>query len=135
MNDEKRIAIGLIWSDGRLVVGRRPKESVLAGYDELPGGKCEPDESPEQAVVRECFEETGFGVSVLGPRLEIEYTYPHGQVHLHFFDCRLRQGSGTPAPKEPFRWTSVEEIFRLRMPEANATLLDSLRKTPGPLAE
>ena len=145
MSDEKRIAVGLIWSDGRLVVGRRPKETVLAGYDELPGGKCEPDESPDRTVVRECLEETGLRVTVLGRRLELEHTYPHDRVHLYFFDCELqsrslrsrslRSRSDSPKPKEPFRWIEVEEIFRLRMPEANAPLLASLRETPGPVVK
>ena len=62
------IAVGLIWHEGRLVVGRRSAEQTLGGYDEFPGGKCEPGEEPSSAVIRECFEETGLRVTLIGPR-------------------------------------------------------------------
>ncbi len=58
------VGIGLIARSGRYLVRQRPDGTAMAGYWEFPGGKCEPGEPPEAAVVRECREETGLDVRV-----------------------------------------------------------------------
>ncbi len=63
-----RIAVGLVWHQGKLVVGRRSVEQTLGGYDEFPGGKCEPGEELSSTVVRECEEETGLRVKLISLR-------------------------------------------------------------------
>ena len=130
------VAVGLIWSNDRLVIGRRPAGAVLAEYDELPGGKCLPNESPAEAVARECHEEAGLRVVVLGERLVTEHAYAHGLLRLHFFDCGVAPASADLPPlPAPFRWVDVRELFRLRFPPANDPLLDSLREAPRPMTE
>src|SRR5262249_2862476 len=68
-------------------VRQRPRGGPMPGVWEFPGGKCEPGETPAEATLRECAEETGLAV-VLGPlRRRTEYRYPHGWVELWYFDC------------------------------------------------
>ena len=123
------IAVGLIWSVEHVVVGCRPANVDLAGYDEFPGGKCLRGESPEDAVVRECAEETGLQVRVCHLRLKARHDYAHGRLLIHFFDCSLAQPEPLPSPIPPFRWVHRRDLFQLRFPPANAALLASLRET------
>ncbi len=53
-----RIAIAVVEHDGNFLIGLRPSGAVLGGLWEFPGGKVEPDETPEAAAARECLEET-----------------------------------------------------------------------------
>ena len=128
----QQIAIGLIWNSvGQLAIGRRAEGTVLAGYDELPGGKCQEGESPEEAVIRECLEETGQAVRVMSLRLTTLHDYAHGQLELHFYDCQV---TDKLAPLQtPFRWWSVAEVLAGHFPPANKDLLNSLRTTPHPI--
>lgn len=117
--------MGLIWHEGKVLVGRRPEGVPLAGLDEFPGGKCLPDEEPAAAVVRECLEETGLRVEVERLRLQLEHDYPHGKLALWFFDCRLTP-AGLAVPLPPFRWIARVELNTLTFPPANAAVLQSI---------
>ena len=123
-----RVGIGLIERGGRFLVRRRPEGAVYAGYWEFPGGKCEPGETPEDATVRECREETGLSV-VLGPlRRRTAHTYPHGRVELYYYDGRPRDAGDEPAEGSGFRWVEASTLPALRFPEANAPVLDDLAR-------
>jgi 8-oxo-dGTP diphosphatase len=123
------VGIGLVWNGDKLAVGVRPADSPMPGFSEFPGGKCDPGELPMQAVVRECLEEMGVPIQVLGPRLQTKHHYPHGLVELHFFDCRA---IGEAELKPPFEWKTVMELGALTFPEANAELLKDLAEHPKP---
>ena len=131
MDSNTQIAIGLIWCDGKLVVGRRADNQVLGGHDEFPGGKCAVGEPAQEAVIRECREETGLVVEVVGLRLQIQHAYPHGQLMLHFFDC---VAESVTLLKEPFAWRSVDDVLSLNFPAANRSVLDSIRQHPFPMS-
>jgi len=121
-----RVGIGLIESDGRYLIRKRPPlpGSPMPGLWEFPGGKCEPGESPEQAVVRECREETGLAVAVLGLRQSRAYHYPHGLVELNYFDCEPE--SPVAEPDGGFVWVAPRDLLGLEFPPANAPILRDL---------
>lgn len=128
-----RIAIGLVWHDGCLIVGRRPAGVVLAGLDEFPGGKCGVEEDPADAVVREVREETGLDVLVSGLRDRFVHHYPHGDVDLFFFDCQLEDPPRVqPLLTPPFQWWQVERLGEARFPDANQRILESIRSSGAP---
>jgi len=123
------VGVGLVWSGDRLAVGVRQPGSPMPGLSEFPGGKCTPGETPMQAVVRECLEELGLTIQVIGLRLRTQHSYPHGMIDLHFYDCRaVDEKELTP----PFEWKTVEEIAGLEFPEGNAELLKDLAEHPKP---
>ncbi|ODU00362.1 MAG: hypothetical protein ABS79_03500 [Planctomycetes bacterium SCN 63-9] len=120
------VGIGIISRNGLYLVRQRPKGTVYEGYWEFPGGKCEPEETSESAMIRECFEEIGMEVIPIRLRKVIEHTYPHGAVRLHFFDGEPALPDAQPAPGTGFRWLPLADLASLRFPEANSIILEEL---------
>lgn len=118
------IAIAVVERNGFFLVGRRPEGAALAGFWEFPGGKVEAGESPEEAAVRECREETGVEVEVVGEYPSHTQHYEHGVVHLRFFTCRPRDPA--QAPREPFQWAPRTTLAAFEFPVGNRRLLDLL---------
>ncbi|MCA9122857.1 MAG: (deoxy)nucleoside triphosphate pyrophosphohydrolase [Planctomycetaceae bacterium] len=125
MADEPtQIAIAIVEQEGCFLVGKRPPGKPLAGYAEFPGGRVESGETPDQAVVRECREETGLSIEVVGSYEERCHRYSHDRVHLHFFRCRLTKDG--ESLKSPFTWVEREQLGSLRFPAANDDILREL---------
>ena len=82
------IAIAVVEREGQFLIGLRPAGAPLAGYWEFPGGKTAKGETPEDAARRECLEETGVTVRVIGEYPPATFDYPHGRVLLRFFACQ-----------------------------------------------
>ncbi|MDX1967060.1 MAG: (deoxy)nucleoside triphosphate pyrophosphohydrolase [Planctomycetaceae bacterium] len=120
-----RVGIAIVVHDGRYLVGVRPEGKSLAGYSEFPGGKCEPGESSDICAIRECFEETGLIVIADELLLEHRHRYPHGELDLGFWRCRVAEGYSTEA-QNGFRWVPLDEVLTLKFPEANAPVLKLL---------
>ena len=118
------IAIAVVEHEGQFLIGQRPPGVALAGFWEFPGGKVEPGETPAAAAARECREEAGVEVEVLGLDDLRVHQYDHGAVELHFFRCRLRKPCASP--QAPFRWAPRGDLARYEFPAANAALLERL---------
>jgi len=120
----------VIERDGLLLITRRRAGTHLSGLWEFPGGKPEPGERLEDALVREIKEELGALVTV-GERIErVDWQYPDKQVSLTFFRCVL---SGDPQPLEgqEMAWVPPSDLSRYQFPEADATLIERLGRAPG----
>lgn len=105
---ERLVVGGALFHRGRLLAARRSAPPELAGRWELPGGKCEPGESPEQALVRELREELGVETEVV-ERIPGEWPLKPGYV-FQVWTARLL--SGEPRPLEDhdeLRWLGPEE--------------------------
>lgn len=133
MTAVRRIGIAIVQHADCILVGTRPSGVPLAGYSEFPGGKCDPDELPPACAVRECFEETGITVEPAKQLATIPWSYPHGDVELHFWHCHcvgVAQQSPPPAPAQPFRWLPQQQLRQELFPPANAAVLDQLLANP-----
>ncbi|MGC4004776.1 MAG: NUDIX domain-containing protein [Pirellulales bacterium] len=115
------IAVAVVEHEGRYLVGRRAADQTLAGKLEFPGGKIEPGETPHDAAVRECREETSLDVRAIRTLLELRHVYDHAAVQLHFVLCApLDVHRGLT---EPFGWTPRGDLNAAAFPAANRALL------------
>jgi len=118
------IAIAIVEDDDCFLVGLRPEGKSLSGSWEFPGGRVEVGETPAAGAVRECREETGLEVQIIGSYGGREHRYEHDHVQLHFFACCVT-GPDREAT-EPFVWVERERLRELQFPAANAALLKHL---------
>jgi mutator protein MutT len=118
------IAIAVVEREGFFLVGKRPAGAALAGLCEFPGGKVHASETPEAAAIRECLEETGLAVRIVGEYSIVCHDYEHDRVELHFFRCLPVDAACSP--REPFRWVPAAGLADLQFPEANRAVLEQI---------
>src|SRR5256885_15519056 len=87
-------AVVLVDADGRVLLAQRPEGKPLAGLWEFPGGKVNPGETPETALIRELAEELGIDVaaSCLAPFTFASYSYPDFHLLMPLYLCRKWSG-------------------------------------------
>src|SRR5215467_4454036 len=125
-----RVVAAIIERNGKLLITQRPMDVHLAGLWEFPGGKVEPEETLEQALVREIQEEIGVKIQILGEYFQVEHAYPTKSVQLHFFDCAILEGDPIPLHVANLRWVAREELDFFSFPEADRELIFRLRTRP-----
>jgi len=122
-------AVALVDADGRILLAQRPAGKPLAGLWEFPGGKVNPGETPEMALIRELSEELGIDVaaSCLAPFTFASYTYPDFHLLMPLYICR--KWSGIPIAREGQRlaWVRPDRIGDYPMPPADPPLVAMLR--------
>lgn len=128
---------GVLRHGGRVFVQKRLDRDVWAGLWEFPGGRIEPGETPEEAIVREYAEETGFAVRVAQSHGVIKHNYTTFRITLHCFGLELA-GLAGDCPSPPVltaatdcRWLAPEGIAQLPMPAAHRKLADRLFSALG----
>ncbi|MGA7341597.1 MAG: (deoxy)nucleoside triphosphate pyrophosphohydrolase [Terracidiphilus sp.] len=105
------VAAALIVRGGEVLIGQRRADQPMASMWEFPGGKIEPGESPQQALVRELFEELGIRASVGPPVTRIRHNYRHGgAVDLQFFSVREFVGEIVNHIYQEVRWVRLEDL-------------------------
>lgn len=122
----RQIGVAVVEHAGRYLIGTRGPDGPLPGYAEFPGGKCFPGEPPEDCTIRECQEETGLAVTVERLLLRRGFVYPHAVVDLHFFLCHPTSSVDVAADHNGFRWVPSHELPNLKLPEANAPIVELL---------
>ncbi len=122
-------AVALIDTDGRVLLAQRPPGKTMAGLWEFPGGKVEPGETPETALIRELQEELGIDThaSCLAPLTFASHAYPDFHLVMPLFACR--RWNGIPQPREGQRlaWVRAAALTDYPMPPADLPLIPMLR--------
>jgi 8-oxo-dGTP diphosphatase len=122
-------AAALIDPDGRVLLAQRPEGKSMAGLWEFPGGKVEPGETPEAALIRELHEELGIDTwsSCLAPLTFASHSYETFHLLMPLFACR--RWNGTPMPREGQRlaWVRPNALRDYPMPPADIPLIPILR--------
>lgn len=118
------VVAGLILDEaGHLLACKRPEGKHLGGKWEFPGGKIEPGEGPEGALIRELEEELGIRVETGTALTPVVWDYGRGPIRLHPFVCRIRDGELHPHEHSEIRWCSGEELEALDWAEADLPVL------------
>ncbi|MBK6411838.1 (deoxy)nucleoside triphosphate pyrophosphohydrolase [Sphingopyxis sp.] len=122
------VAAALVDRDGRLLVQQRPEGLSMAGLWEFPGGKIEPGETPEQALVRELAEELAIDVeqACLAPACFASDMLGDRHLLLLLYVCRKWRGTPTPQHASALRWARPVELHGLAMPPADKPLIGLL---------
>jgi 8-oxo-dGTP diphosphatase len=122
-------AVALIDADGRLLLARRPPGKSMGGLWEFPGGKVEPGETPEVALIRELAEELGIGTwsSCLAPLTFASHAYDDFHLLMPLFACRRWEGVPRPREGQELAWTRINRIADYAMPPADLPLVAALR--------
>ena len=122
-------ACALIDGDGRVLLARRPEGKPMAGLWEFPGGKLEPDETPEQALIRELREELGLDLSeaCLAPFAFASHAYERFHLLMPLYVCRRWKGTPTPREGQTLAWTDGAALDSYSMPDADKPLVPLLR--------
>ncbi|MGE0210399.1 MAG: 8-oxo-dGTP diphosphatase MutT [Parvibaculaceae bacterium] len=124
-------ACALVDADGRVLIARRPEGKAMAGLWEFPGGKVEPGERPETALIRELKEELSIDVTeaCLAPLTFASHAYETFHLLMPLYVCRRWKGEvhATEAPE--IRWVKPVKLRDYPMPPADAPLIPHLIDT------
>jgi len=123
------VAVALIDADGRILLTKRPEGKSMAGLWEFPGGKIEPGENPETALVRELYEELGIETwdSCLAPLTFASHEYADFHLLMPLFACRKWQGTLRSNEGQELKWVRVQDLRNYPMPPADIPLIPILR--------
>jgi len=123
------VACALIDADGRVLLAKRPPGRPLAGLWEFPGGKVEPGETPDAALIRELEEELGIRVSpnCLAPFTFASHSYEAFHLLMPLYVCRKWQGTVKAQQGQELAWVRSKRLGDYAMPPADAPLQAMLR--------
>ncbi len=122
------VACALVDRDGRVLLARRPEGKPMAGLWEFPGGKVQPRETPEEALIRELAEELGITVkpACLAPLTFASHGYADFHLLMPLYICRRWEGFVQPREGQALKWVRKQDLRALPMPPADAPLVAHL---------
>ncbi len=123
------VAVALIDADGRVLLAQRPEGKPMAGLWEFPGGKVQPDETPEAALIRELEEELGIDVSeaCLAPLTFASHRYERFHLLMPLYVCRRWNGTVAAQEGQSLAWVRAAKLDQYAMPPADKPLVAVLR--------
>ena len=126
------VAAALFDEAGRILLAQRPEGKQLAGLWEFPGGKLEPGETPEAALVRELEEELSVKVneSALESLTFASFTYPTFHLLMPLYGCKKWSGSIQPREGQAVAWVETSRLRDYPAPPADLPLFDWLAQRP-----
>lgn len=126
------VAVAVIWRSGRVLIGRRPRHAHQGDLLEFPGGKVEPGETVQQALVREIAEETALDLDPrsLEPLLGIRHDYGDKRVFLDVWSAYGARGEPLGLEGQPLFWRHPDELRDSDFPAANRAIIRALQLPP-----
>jgi 8-oxo-dGTP diphosphatase len=122
------VACALIDADNRVLIAQRPEGKALAGLWEFPGGKLDPGERPEAALIRELREELGIEVKepCLAPLSFASFAYPEFHLLMPLYICRRWEGTPQSREGQALKWVRAGKLREFPMPPADEPLIPPL---------
>ena len=121
-----QVVAALIWAEDKFLICQRPAHKARGLLWEFVGGKVEPGESREQALIRECREELAVTVNVGQIFMEVTHAYPDLTVHLTLFHASIAEGTPQLLEHNDIRWITPAEIPQYEFCPADQAILARL---------
>ena len=122
------VVVALIWDKDKFMICQRPAHKARALLWEFVGGKVEPGETKEQALIRECQEELAIILSVGDVFMDVVHEYPDITVHLTLFNATISKGIPQKLEHNDIKWITVDEIDQYDFCPADTEILVQLKQ-------
>lgn len=122
------VVAALIWDNERFMICQRPSHKARGLLWEFVGGKVEPGETKEQALVRECREELAITLSVGDVFMNVVHEYPDITVNLTLFNAKIAEGIPQKLEHNDIKWIKVSEIDKFDFCPADEEILNKLKE-------
>ncbi len=120
------VVAALIWQGERFMICQRPPHKARGLLWEFVGGKVEPGETKEQALIRECREELDVTLSVQDVFMDVVHQYPDLTVHLTVFNAAIAEGIPQRLEHNDIRWITPAEIPNYDFCPADVEILEKI---------
>ena len=117
------VVAALIWQGNKFMICQRPVHKARGLLWEFVGGKVEPGETKEQALIRECREELAVTLSVGGVFMDVLHEYPDLTVHLTLFNATIAEGEPQKLEHNDIKWITPSEIQNYEFCPADEEIL------------
>ena len=125
------VVAALIWDQGKFMICQRPAHKARGLLWEFVGGKTEPGETMEDALIRECREELDITVAVGDIFTQVVHEYPDILIRLTLFNCTVAQGTPKLLEHNDLKWIAPEEIPNFDFCPADKDILALIRQHAG----
>ena len=120
------LVAALIWDNDKFMICQRPAHKARGLLWEFVGGKVEPGESREQALIRECQEELAITLEVGSVFMEVAHEYPDITVKLTLFNATIAEGTPQKLEHNDIQWITIDEIPKYEFCPADTEILERL---------
>ena len=120
------IGVALVTRADRVLLVHRPQRGLLGGLWEFPGGRCQPDETPEAGTVRQLTDRFGLAIAPTKPLESVRHAFTHFSVTLHPFVCAADNTTVTPIYHQAHRWVDRQELVALPLSRAHQKIAENL---------
>ena len=120
------VVAALIWWGEKFMICQRPAHKARGLLWEFVGGKVEPGETKEQALIRECQEELAVTLSVEDVFMDVVHEYPDLIVHLTLFNATIAEGEPQKLEHNDIRWITPSEIPKYEFCQADEEILKKI---------
>ncbi len=122
-----KVVAAIIIRDGKVFATQRGYGEFKDGW-EFPGGKNEPGESSEDAIVREIKEELDTDIEVVKYLDTVEYDYPTFHLSMDCFICRMKSGEMIIKEAEDVRWLTIDDLYSVEWLPADFSLIPKIEE-------
>ena len=121
------VVIGVIVSNGKILLAKRPTTTHQGGLWEFPGGKIKDNEKPFDAIIREVNEEVGLIVRNARPLIRYHYNYRQQSLFINVWCVYDWEGQAHGRENQVIKWVSISDLDKITMPAANEIILNAMR--------
>lgn len=120
------VVAALIWEKEKFMICQRPENKARGLLWEFVGGKVDPGETKEEALIRECQEELAVTISVGEIFMDVVHEYPDLTVHLTLFRATIKEGIPQQLEHNDIRWITPKEISEYEFCPADKEILEKI---------